>query len=149
MKDIVYTINQFKETIIVNTIVAILVIAISTVMLCIWRKKSRLEGSKLFKAWWIVVLLLVVSCMKFIMLIPAFVDIHTNAIEVVEISNCDRQHNTKSVGGLARSRITFTTVDGKRMIGYFIENVEISDQSHGYILYAKHSRYILDCDLYE
>ena len=86
MKDIVYTINQFKETIIVHTIVAILVIAISTVMLCIWRKKSRLEGSKLFKAWWIVVLLLVVSCMKFIMLIPAFVDIHTNAIEVVEIS---------------------------------------------------------------
>lgn len=38
MKDIVYTINQFKETIIVHTIVAILVIAISTVMLCIWRK---------------------------------------------------------------------------------------------------------------
>lgn len=149
MKDIVYTINQFKETIIFHAIVTILVVAIYIVLLCVWRKKARLDGSKLFKAWWIVALLLVVSCMKLIMLIPAFVDIHTNAIEVVEVSNCDRQYNTKSVSGLARSRITFNTVDGKKLTGYFMENTEIPYQSRGYILYAKYSHYIFDYDLYK
>lgn len=149
MKDIIFTIDQFKDTVIFHAAVAILVIAISIVLLCIWRKKARPDGSKLCKAWWIVVLLLVVSCMKLIMLIPAFVDIHTDAIEVVEISSCDRQYNTKSVGGLARSRITFTTVDGKRLIGYFIDNVKISANSRGYVVYANHSRYILDYDLHE
>lgn len=42
MKDIVYTINQFKETIIFHTIVAILLIAISTVLLCVfWKNHVR------------------------------------------------------------------------------------------------------------
>lgn len=149
MKDIVYTIDQFKETIIFHTIVAILLIAISTVLLCVFWKKPRPEGSRLFKAWWIVVLILVASCLKPIALIPAFVDIYTNAIEVVEVSNCGRQYNTRSASGLVRSETTFNTVDGKRLTGYFIENVKISAQSHGYILYAKHSHYILDFDLYE
>lgn len=114
MKNTVYMIDQFKENIMFEIILAILGITISIVLLCICRKKKRPEGSKLFIAWWIVILILCASCGSIISLIPAFIDIHTGSIDVVEVLNTTKSYNAHSINGLVRGRIDFTNVDGEK-----------------------------------
>ncbi len=151
MKDTVETINLFKENIVIQCILMILFIGVLTTILCIIRKKARSKDSIHYKVRWIVLVLLIFTCMRLFMFIPVSIDISTNNIKVIEISDYSCRYNHQGSGSLNPSgtTISFSTVDGERMYGHLVDEFEIPSSGHGYILYAKYSHYILDCELYE
>ena len=89
--------------------------------------------------------------MRLFMFIPAVINIYTDNISVVEISDYSCRYHHQGVGSLNPSgtTISFSTIDGERMYGHMIEEFDIPSSGHGYILYAKNSHYILDCELFE
>ena len=152
MKDTIQTISRFKENIIIDNIFLLFFIIVFIILLCILRKKTRTEGSILYKVWWIVLFLLIIACMRLFMSIMPLVDVYTDNIKVVEVTDYKLEHH-RSMGMITLSsasmRITFTTITGERMYGHMLEYADIPAHGHGYILYAKHSHYVLDCDLRE
>ena len=125
MKDTIQTINRFRNNLITDSIFMMFFIIVFIILLFVLTRKSRPEFSKLYKAWWIVCLMLIIVCIRLLMLIPAYVDVYTDNIKVVEIT------------------------DYSCLYGHMIKEFDIPDNGHGYILYSKYSHYILNCDLHE
>lgn len=151
MKDTIQTISRFKVDIIVDNIFMFLFIIVFIILLCILRKKTRTEGSILYKVWWIVLFLLVMACMRLFLSTLTLVDVYTDNIKVVEVTDYEFSYPSRGIMFLGSTRqvITFTTITGERMYGHMLEYADIPAHGHGYILYAKHSHYVLDYDLRE
>ena len=151
MKDTIQTISQFKENILFNCIITIFFIVVFIITLCIIKKKAQLKNSIQHKVWWVTLYLMTFACIRLFMFIPSVIDLSTNNICVVEVSDYSCRYHHQWGGSLNPSGTTidFSTTDGKRMIGHLVEDFEIPTNGYGYVLYAKYSHYILDCELYE
>lgn len=150
MQDITQTIRDFKENIIFDSIFALFFIIIFAILLCVLFKKSRQADSIIYKAWWIVVLLLGVTCLRLFMLIPAFVDAYMDNIKVVEVTGYRWYGYNASLVSLASGpKIRFTNIEGERRYGRMLTDADFPENGHGCILYAKYSHLILDFDLTE
>lgn len=150
MKDTIQTINRFRNNLITDSIFMMFFIIVFIILLFVLTRKSRPEFSKLYKAWWIVCLMLIIVCIRLLMLIPAYVDVYTDNIKVVEITDYSCSYHSYGLPlSRSRTKVDFTTIDGKRLYGHMIKEFDIPDNGHGYILYSKYSHYILNCDLHE
>ena len=147
MQDTTQTIRDFKENIIFNSIFALFFIIIFAILLCVLFKKSRQADSIIYKAWWIVVLLLGVTCLRLFMLIPAFIDVYTDNIKVVEVTNYRWHNYNTSLSSLASGPVV--QFEGEGGYGRMLTDADFPENSHGSILYAKYSHMILDFDLTE
>lgn len=148
MKNTIHTISQFKELLLFRSIIDIVfIVAFIVILLCI--KKRVPVNSIIGKIRLIIWLLLVILCINFFRLIPSYIDVYTDNIKVMEISEYSCRYNRGGVLNPGGPTIDFTAESGKHMLGYLVDDFEIPSSGHGYILYAKFSHYILDCDLRE
>ena len=87
MKDTIQTISQFKENILFNCIITIFFIVVFIITLCIIKKKAQLKNSIQHKVWWVTLFLMAFACIRLFMFIPSVIDLSTNNICVVEVSD--------------------------------------------------------------
>ncbi len=91
-----------------------------------------------------------VACIKLVTFILAFVDVYTDNIKVVEVTDYKYFYHNRQLLLPGDETFTFTTIDGERLFGrMYNENADFPENGHGCILYAKYSHLILDFDLTE
>ena len=141
MGNIDETISNFQKNILVDLILSFIILFIILTIFCIVIVKFKSEKIK-----WIILLPLIWVSAHIIFLIPSFVDVYTDNIKTIEITdyiyrgNSGISYNLNPHG----QKITFNTLDGNRDYGYFLKDSDIPKNGHGSILHAKYSHYILD-----
>lgn len=137
--------SAFAIVIILALVIAILIIG------KIIKKKSLKKNSACGIVRGLLFAFIIPIVAELVMMIPAYIDIFTDNIKVVEVSDYVSLYQSKSHTFLHTGKsIAFTTSDGERLKGRLTEEFDIpSEGGHGKILYAKYSKCILDCDLHE
>ena len=142
-------ISGFLKSLVAEGIVLLLIIAVLVLLFCVITRKLKGRKNIIYKARLLLLLFAALVCLKLVMLIPAWIDVYTDTIEVIEVTKytCSYHNQPQFTLNPYGTTVHFTTADGTSFYGYLLEEFDISDEGHGSILYAKHSHYILDAVL--
>ena len=146
MQEKAQIIGDFTKSIVAEAVILLIVIAVLILLFCVMRVKLKGKNDWLYKSRLILLFIVFLVCLKLGSLIPAFIDVYADTIEIVEMTEYEcLYHNQPSFTlNPYGTTVSFTTADGNSLYGYLLEEGDIPDKGYGSILYAKHSRYILD-----
>ena len=149
MQERTQIIGDFTKSIVAEAIILLVGIAILILLFCVMTIKLKGKNNFLYKSRLILLFIVFIVCLKLGFLIPAFIDVYADTIEIVEIMEYEcLYHNQPSFTlNPYGTTVSFTTPDGNTLYGYLLDEDDIPDKGYGSILYAKHSRYIIDYTL--
>lgn len=147
MRDKSQAVGDFINNISLESLFLFIIIAILIMLFCFITIKLKRKNNLIYKARLVIIFLIAMFFLKFVFLIPAFVDVYTDSIEFVEISNYEFLYHNQSQFSLNPygTTVIFTTTDEESLYGYLLSEYVFSNEPCVSFLYAKHSHYIIDC----
>lgn len=141
-------INDFKFDIIAHAILNLFLFSILIFLFCLFTFKLK-TNKKVYNLRLIAIVAIFLVGTKIVYLIPAFIDVHTNSIQLIDIQEYHSTYNQQTFASMNPKGISIDFIDfnGNHSYGYPLDDSNIPKKGYGTILYAKHSKYILDYDL--